>query len=170
MGINMSQLKYYTVIGAIFVLITGTLSHFLYKWTNYNFVIGLFTPVNESTWEHMKLIFFPMLLYSLFMMIKLNKEHICTPSSLSSGILLGTLLIPVIFYTYTGILGYNIFILDLLTFAVSVLAAFYTVYRLALSCRMQRYTILLCGLIIVMTICFLLFTYYPPDIGLFAVP
>lgn len=170
MGINMSQLKYYTVIGAIFVLITGTLSHFLYEWTNYNFVIGLFTPVNESTWEHMKLIFFPMLLYSLFIMMKLKKDHICTASSLSSGILLGTLLIPVIFYTYTGILGYNIFILDLLTFAVSVLAAFYTVYKLALSYSMQRYTILLCGLIIVMTICFLLFTYYPPNIGLFAVP
>lgn len=166
----MNKLKCYTVIGAIFVLITGTLSHFLYEWTNYNYIIGLFTPVNESTWEHMKLIFFPMLLYSLFMILKLKNNYKCLVSSLSSGILLGTFLIPVIFYTYSGILGFNIFILDLLTFAVSVIAAFYAAYRLTLSCNMQRYTILLWGLIIVITICFLLFTYYPPNIGLFAIP
>lgn len=170
MGINMNKLKCYTVIGAIFVLIIGTLSHFLYEWTNYNYIIGLFTPVNESTWEHMKLIFFPMLLYSLFMILKLNKDYKCLVSSLSSGILLGTFLIPIIFYTYSGILGYNTFILDILTFAVSVIAAFYAAYKLALSCNMQRYTALLRGLIIVITICFLLFTYYPPNIGLFAIP
>lgn len=165
----MNHLKRYSIIGVIFVLITGTLSHFIYGWTENNFIIGLFVPINESTWEHMKLLFFPMLLYSFIIAPKF-KGNKCIASSLYAGILLGTFLIPVVFYTYTGIIGYNIFILDLLTFALCVLSAFYVACRLALSCAMQKYKILLCGLIFVTFLCFLLFTYLPPSIGLFAIP
>lgn len=164
------QLKRYSVIGAIFVLIIGTISHFLYEWTENNFLAGFFVPVNESTWEHMKLLFFPMLLYSFFMMCKLKRNDRCIVSALSAGILAGTLLIPVIFYTYTGVLGYNIFVFDLLTFALSVITAFLVAYRLSLSCGMQKYCILLCSFIVILTICFWVFTYRQPSIGLFAVP
>ena len=61
----MKQLKRCIIIGTIFVLILGTLSHFFYEWSNDNQIIGLFSPVNESVWEHMKLVFFPMLFYSI---------------------------------------------------------------------------------------------------------
>lgn len=56
-------LKTYTIIGVFFVLAAGSLAHFLYDWTGSNAIAGLFVPVNESVWEHMKLLFFPMLLY-----------------------------------------------------------------------------------------------------------
>lgn len=62
----MKHLKRYTIIGIIFVLITGTFAHFLYDWTENNHIVGFFTPINESIWEHMKLLFFPMLIYSVF--------------------------------------------------------------------------------------------------------
>ena len=52
-----------TIIGVIFVSAAGTLLHFVYSWTGNNSIIGLFAPVNESTWEHMKLLYFPMLLF-----------------------------------------------------------------------------------------------------------
>ena len=45
----------------IFSIIFGTLLHFLYEWSNENQIIALFSAVNESTWEHLKLVFFPML-------------------------------------------------------------------------------------------------------------
>ncbi len=101
----MKQLRIYTIIGIVFVLITGSLAHFLYDWTNQNFFIGLFTPVNESIWEHMKLLFFPMLLYAVFMNWKLKDSNPCISSALCSGLLSGTVLIPVLFYGYTAILG-----------------------------------------------------------------
>ncbi|WP_286082764.1 DUF6512 family protein, partial [Parablautia intestinalis] len=63
---SMKSLKQYTAIGIIFVLLAGTLAHFVYDWSGNHAVIGLFTPVNESIWEHMKLLFFPMLLYAFF--------------------------------------------------------------------------------------------------------
>ncbi len=166
----MTQLKSYTLIGAIFVTVLGTLSHFFYDLSNQNFIVGFFSPINESTWEHMKLVFFPMLLFSFFAISKIKDNYPYITSSLLSGILLGTFLIPIIFYTYTGILGYNVFILDLLTFLLSVIGAFFVAYRLTLSCRMQEYTMLLWIAVGIVFLCFLLFTIAPPDIALFADP
>lgn len=166
----MNQLKSYTIIGTIFVIILGTLSHFFFDWSNHNFIVGLFTPVNESTWEHMKLVFFPMLLYFLVMIPTLKRAYPCISSASLSGLLLGTLLIPVIFYTYTGILGQNFLVLDIITFVLSVVIAFYAVYRLAISCRAHSYSLLLCAAVCFFMICFLIFTYDPPGISLFADP
>lgn len=167
---KLKQLKAYTITGTLFVLILGSLSHFSFEWSNNKFIVGLFAPVSESVWEHMKLIFFPMLLYFFSAIPKLQSTHPCILSAAPSGILLGTLLIPVIFYTYTGILGQNFLILDISTFVLSAIAAFYTVYRLALSCRMQNYTLLLWVAVCLFAICFIAFTYSPPDIGLFTDP
>lgn len=98
--ITMEQLKKYTITGTFFVLITGTLSHFIYEWSGNNFIVGFFCPVNESTWEHMKLVFFPMFLFSIFMFKRLKGIYPCILQSSSLGILIGTFLVPVLFYTY----------------------------------------------------------------------
>lgn len=166
----MNKLKCYTIIGAIFVIIAGTLSHFVYEWSGQNFILGFFFPVSESTWEHMKLCFFPMLAYSLFVNHRLKDDYPCVTSSMLFGTLLGTFLIPVIFYTYTGILGRNCIVLDITTFILSIILAFVAVYRLALSCKMVSYTYWLGVSVLAIAVCFLIFTYLPPSIGLFIAP
>lgn len=50
----------------LFISILGTLLHFTYEWSQNNAIVGLFSAVNESTWEHLKLLFFPMLFLTLF--------------------------------------------------------------------------------------------------------
>ncbi len=166
----MKQLKTLTIIGIITVLITGSLAHFVYSWTGNNHIAGLFTPVNESVWEHMKLLFFPMLAYSLFLAFRLRREYPCIVSAFCFGILAGTWLIPAFYYAYTSILGKNVFLLDIGTFILSVLAAFLLSYRLTLSCRLKPFTLLLCGLVCILFICFVRFTYRPPDLILFQDP
>lgn len=166
----MKKLKHYTITGAIFVIITGTISHFIYEWSGRQFLLGFFFPVSESTWEHMKLCFFPMLIYSCFMNKRWKDAYPCVTSALLFGMLLGTFLIPVIFYTYTGIIGRNYLFLDIATFIISVLLAFLCVYRLTVSCKMFSHTFLLGSLVFVMAICFLLFTYLPPNLGIFIEP
>lgn len=166
----MTQLKKYTIIGIIFVTITGTLSHFVYEWTGNNSIIGYFFPVNESTWEHMKLIFFPMLAFSIFMNRKQKQAFHCVTSSLASGILIGTFLIPVFFYTYTGVLGCNIFILDIVTFILSVRIAFICTYKLTLSCYVQKQAFVLYIFVFIVMLCFFVFTYNPPALALFSSP
>jgi hypothetical protein len=166
----MKKLKSYIKFGIIFVLTAGTLSHFLYQWSGNSFLVGLFTPINESAWEHMKLLFFPMLLYSLYAVPRLREQYPCAVSSFPLGILLGTLLIPVLFYTYTGIIGKDFFIADILIFIIAVLLAFCIAYKLAVSYKAQKFTVLLCLLVCALTICFLFFTCYPPQIPLFENP
>ena len=166
----MKPLKKYTIIGITFVLIAGSLAHFLYDWTGNNYIVGLFTPVNESIWEHMKLLFFPMLIYSLFIVFKFKKAYSCITSALSFGILIGTFLIQILFYAYTSVLGKDIFILDIGTFILSIIIAFWLSYKLTLSCRLESYTPLFCCLVCILFICLILFTYHPPDLKIFADP
>lgn len=167
MGTYMNQLKRCTISGIIFVTILGTLSHFFYEWSGQNPIIGLLSPVSESTWEHMKLLFFPMLLFSFYMSGKLKEHYPCITASLYLGNLLGTMLIPVIFYTYTGILGFHLLFLDIAVFILSVIAGFYTAYRLTLSCRVKTLQSLLGLILIALAAAFFIFTYYPPNIALF---
>ena len=166
----MKYLKRYTIIGIIFVLITGTLAHFLYEWSGNNYIAGLFTPTNESIWEHMKLLFFPMLIYSLIIIFKFKKTYPCIISSLCFGILAGTLLIPIFYYGYTSIVDKDIFILDIGIFILSIIIAFRLSYKLTLSCSLEPYTFLLCCSICVLFICFILFTYCPPKARIFEDP
>ena len=160
-------LKSTTIIGIVFVLVLGTISHFVYDWSGQNTLVGFLVPVSESTWEHMKLLFFPMLLYALYMNQGLKQEYPCITSALCCGILAGTFLIPVFFYTYSGILGKNVMALDIATFIASVLCAFRIVYRLTLSGRFRAVTFPLMITVILLLLCFVLFTYLPPAIGLF---
>lgn len=166
----MKYLKRYTIIGIIFVLITGTLAHFLYDWSENNYIVGLITPINESVWEHMKLLFFPMMLYSFFIILKFKKDYPCIISALCFGILAGTLLIPIFFYIYTSIAGKDLFILDIGIFILSIIIAFRLSYKLTLSRRLEAYTALLCCIVFGLLICFLLFTYHPPGTRIFDDP
>ncbi len=165
----MRSIKSYCIAGAIFTLIVGTISHFVYEWSGNHFIAGLFFPVNESTWEHMKLVFSPMLVYALVAGNRLLRENPCFLYASFAGILAGTWLIPVIFYIYTGILGYHKAWLDILTFVVSVIAAYAVIYRAALNCRRKGFVIIKL-ILIAQLAAFIIFTVYPPGIGLFSVP
>ena len=59
------KLLKYDIIGFVFVSIIGTLAHFVYEWTNKCVIAAFFCPINESPWEHLKLIFFPYLIWTV---------------------------------------------------------------------------------------------------------
>ena len=164
------KLIFYTIIGIIFVSVTGTVLHFIYEMSGYYYIAGLFAPVNESTWEHMKLIFFPMLVFALVSYLPLKTKYPCIGAAMSAGILTGTALIPVIFYTYSGVLGFNTLYLDIATFYICVIAAFFVVYKIASKCKKTKLSSILGMIVFAMIIMFFVFSYYPPQLGLFAIP
>lgn len=166
----MKRLRQSMILGILFVVITGSLAHFLYVWTGKKPVIGLISPVNESVWEHMKLIFFPMLLYTFSANWKWGKDYPAIASSLYGGILAGTIGIPVIFYVYTNILDKNFLLLDIGTFILSTVISFYVAYQFTRSGKLKPYTPLLCSLISILFLCFLIFTYHPPNTEIFIDP
>ena len=166
----MKNLKHYCIKGFLFVVITGSIAHFIYDWSGGNTLLGFLFPINESVWEHMKLSFFPMLLYSFYLNTKLENAYPCIRTASLFGIILSTFLIPVLFYTYSGILGHNYAILDIMTFIISVLLSFVVMYKLTLSCPLSSYKIPLTILVLILAICFFLFTYRPLNIGIFTEP
>lgn len=74
-SIKKSNLKKFALWGTILVLIVGTLSHFVYEWSEKNRFTAAFFPTNESTWEHMKLLFFPMLTFVLIITPFLKQKY-----------------------------------------------------------------------------------------------
>lgn len=165
----MNSLKRFCLLGAIFTTIIGTISHFVYDWSGQNFLVGLFFPVNESTWEHMKLIFFPMFAYALIVGKKVEQQYPCIYNAMFKGILVGLGMIPVLFYTYTGILGFNVDWLNIAVFVVSLIVAYMVVYKVADACR-QKDSKLLRYIMYMLLIAFMVFSVYPPGLGLFVSP
>ena len=163
------KIKTWQIITIIICLILGIFLHFTYEWSGENVIVGLFSAVNESTWEHLKLVFFPMLVYGLFAVRHLKNEYICIDKAFSIGILTGIFLIPVIFYTYSGILGYDVAWLNILTFILSVIIAYVMIYKAAKSCDDSEETVFSKILVWAFFIAFIAFTYNPPELGIFTV-
>jgi len=159
----------FQIISAIFVLILGTILHFTYQWSNNNLLVGAFSAVNESTWEHLKLLFFPMfitLIVGCFYICKSIPNFICAKTI---GIIVAILFTISFFYTYTGILGRNFAILNILTFIVSAILGEYVAYRTMISnfsCNNKSAIVFL----IILFFSFIVFTYSTPNIGLFKDP
>ncbi len=163
----MHNIKVNMIVGFILVSILGTLFHYLYKWTGENLIIGLFTPTNESTFEHMKLLFFPGILYLPIASYFLKDTNPYIRNALSFGILIGTAFIPTFFYTYSGILENHYAVIDIFSFYLSIFLMFFTTYRLLKS--KQPVSSLGYYLLYVCLIIFLCFTYQNPQIGIFTV-
>ena len=103
-----------TIAGILCVSILGTLLHFTYRWSGRNPLIGLIAPVNESVWEHMKLLFFPMFLFSVVQVCCLGRNYPNFLAARGVSTVTGVALIPVLFYTYTGVLGRHLLWADTL--------------------------------------------------------
>ena len=160
----MKDIKSYIIKGILFVSVLGTIFHFIYEWSGENALVGLFAPVNESIWEHTKLIFFPMLIYSYF-----ERKYIAK-SAVISGALFGVWLIISLFYTYSGIIGFHFAFADISIFYISVILSFYIAFKNMVSCKENKHSAILKILLVIMILLYIIFTFYPPNIPLFAVP
>ena len=165
----MNVLKRFCIFGAVVTIILGILFHFVYEWTGENFLIGLFVPVNESTWEHMKLVYFPMLLVTLVAGKLLEKQYPCIYDAMFLGTFAGLFMIPVLFYTYSGILGFDVDWINIAVYIISILVSYLVVY-LVISDGKQRNSKLIRYIYYAFLLAFMVFTVYPPGIGLFAAP
>ena len=101
----------------------GTLLHFLYDWTGESSLVAPFSGVNESTWEHMKLLFWPLFLFALIqrLFFKEQENYWCVKLV---EILLGLLLIPALFYTYNGVFGKSPDWMNIVIFYITALLVF----------------------------------------------
>ena len=163
------KLLRFQIISTIFTILLGTLLHFTFELSNKNLIIGAFSAVNESTWEHLKLLFFPMLISTIvgcFYIGKSLPNYLCGKVI---GIICALLFTTIFFYTYTGILGTNIDILNIALFVFSAILGEYIAYKIILSKSFCNKNIAITFLVILF-VCFIIFTYFTPQISLFKDP
>ena len=159
------------ITGFLVVCALSGVFHFIYDWSGKQTWIGFFCPVNESTWEHLKLLFFPVLIFSAIEYIWIRKESKNFIAARGTGTVLGMFTIIAVFYTYTGILGNHYLWLDLVTFFIGALVTFlYTNYGMKRYREKTSTTIMAIVVFILFFAAFVIFTYYPPHIGLFRDP
>jgi len=140
----------------------------LYDWLGQNAFIGLIAPINESVWEHGKLIFFPFLIYSFIETLFLKPNNKCNFFAIKFlSALLGVFVMTTFFYLYSGILGKNFLILDVLTGFLGVFSAFYFSYKSLKNNKKIKHCKLVNALGILVILLYFLFTFYPPHISLF---
>ena len=148
----------------------GTLLHFLYDWLGKAVWIAPFSGINESTWEHMKLLFWPMLIFAAVQSFFFRKSTDFWCVKLR-GILLGLALIPILFYTYNGAIAPSPDWLNIAIFFISAAAVYIYEARLfkskKLRCGMPKAAL---TLLILIALCFVLFTFQTPKIGIFQDP
>lgn len=163
-----NSLKPWEIIGMIFISIVGSLFHFLFEFSNYNLMTAAFAAVNESVWEHLKLAFFPLLIFSFieFLFIK-NRANNFIIAKAVAGYLM-PLIIVIIFYSYTAILGTNLLIIDIISFLIAVVIGQLVSLKILLSPHYSStYTIISWMALIFLAFLFVLFTFYPPELPIF---
>lgn len=170
----MSDRKWRTweVMGLFTTLVLGNLLHFVYDWTGQNTVAAAFAAVNESTWEHMKLLAVPWIVWSLIEWLALRGQGGNVLSARAAGLLAGLVLIPAAFYTYQGVLGQNIDWVNILIFQTAVLLAFTVswVMRSKECLSDKRWQAM--GLVILLLVwaLFVWWTYRTPQLAVFTDP
>ncbi len=148
----------------------GTLLHFLYEWLENAVWIAPFSGVNESTWEHMKLLFWPMFVFAIVQsfFFRDREDFWCVKLR---GTLLGLALIPIIFYTYNGVVGKSPDWLNIAIFFISAAIAYIYEMRLfnveEVHCRSSKLAFAVLGVI---GLLFAIFTFRTPEIGIFLDP
>lgn len=163
---NNIKIRNYQIASTIFVCILGVLLHFTYELLGENSFVASFSAVNESVWEHLKLLFFPMLLTTIIGYFYIGKS---TPNFLCSKtleIITSMLFIIIFFYTYTGIIGKSIVFIDIASFFVAVILGEYLSYKLMISNFKCNNIISIISLSIIL-ICFIVFTYITPKLEIF---
>ncbi len=161
---------FWQLVGFFVVSVMGTVLHFLYDWTG-STIAALVSGMNESTWEHMKLLFFPMLLFAVVEYFIFGRDIQNFWCIKLKGTLVGLLLIPVIFYTLRGVFGTTPDWINIMIFFLCAAVVF--IYELKQfkgdvgTCKSSTGCI---AVLMLIALAFVIFTFFPPSLPLFQDP
>ena len=160
------------VVAFIIISVLGTLGHFLYEWTNENYLIGLFFPVNESIWEHLKLIFYPSLIYFFLYNITAKNKPNNIIAATAFSIFTGMFYIISIYYTAKGVIGRDVEFINISLYFVAVII---TLCRRKKIIEEEKYTsknmrVIASSLLFLTAFLFAVWSYCPPSLGIFNPP
>ena len=150
----------------------GPLQHFVYRWSGGNPAAGAFSAVNESVWEHMKILFLPLFLTALVEMVVFTQRYRNFLAVKFLAVMAGVVLMPVLYYTYTGVWGRGCLTGDILLFYLCAAVSQVLSCRLLEQGRLSGAGWQVAGLFGLWAVAFLFVycTYHPPGLAIFQDP
>jgi hypothetical protein len=165
---NRIKVRRWHAAGFPALLLLGSVLHFVFAWSGRSPWVGLLGAVNESIWEHLKLGFWALILYSAVEYAFIRRAARNTFLGKLAGILCLEGFIVVFFYTYTALLGRTLLFLDIGSFVVGAALCQLVSFRILTSTRARpRINGAALGLLAAHAACVMIFTFRPPELPLF---
>ena len=155
--------KTINIIGVFFIFLIGFIIHNLYEWFPSN-ILAIFVPVNESVFEHIKMIFTSYMIWILIKRILYKKFNINEPCFLFKEVLITIFEIPFFLCIFLPIYNNHLenLMLTLFVYFVTIVISAVTGYFIQFK---NNYKILNILSLIVIVIIYLIFgylTFKPP--------
>lgn len=162
-----SKIRKWEIAGFIWIVLIGSLLHFTYDWSGKSSIVALFSPVNESVWEHLKMGYFTVLFFILIEYWFINRYTNSFFLAKTIGIISMNLFIVIVFYSYTAITKSPNLIIDIGSFVVGAMICQFISFKI-MKIKVSS-TLNNIGLIsfILMGCIFVVFTFYTPKLPIF---
>ncbi len=165
-----SKPEKWILLGIPALFLIGACMHFLYDFSGKMTLIGAISPVNESVWEHSKMVLLPVILWWVLYYIVNGKKYCIDKNAWMTGglvsLVVSLLAMPMIYYFYTGAFGVEILIVDMLILLVAVfLGQMAGLHFYRYSKGIDSTIVILLFVIIVLI--FVAFTFNPPHFPIF---
>lgn len=152
------------ILVTVIASLAGTALHFLYDILP-SPLTALISPVNESVWEHLKLLFWPILVGAAVLSGKRKKKERFWSSFFVS--LLATPLFLLLCFYGLKALGIESIVLDIALYYISMFFGFFLARLLYRKSRIERYGGYALMLVILYASALILFTFAAPDLPIF---
>ena len=155
------SLKKIKIINVVFLFLLSFLWHFVYDWFPNN-IFALFFPVNESIWEHMKIIYYCLFMGSILEFVLCKKNNIKINNFYIEAMvksILGVIFYLIIFIPLYLWLGESMFI-SISLMLITYIFMEYIGYKI-LTGEEMNINILPVIIIVLVCIMFVILTFYP---------
>lgn len=152
------------LLSSILIFLISTFVHNLYTWFSNSFTL-IFSPINESIWEHMKMIFTSYIIFAFIKYIYFKIKKIDTSNIFFNELILSILNIIIFLIIYLPIyylFGENLFI--------TLIMYFITIFLIRNLNIKKDLNILSLIIIFIVYASFTYLSYNPPKIDIFRDP
>ena len=165
-----NKLLIWEIAAVFFILLIGSGLHFAFEFSNFWYPVAPFAAVNESIWEHLKMVFWPGLIF-FTMQYTFLKNDACAQKFWTAKALclvLMPFLIAAGWYAVVAVTGEHYFVVDIALFIVAIIIGQLLSYAV-LSGKIvigpkPRLAFLA---IFLLALAFAVFSFYPPKFSLF---
>jgi len=168
---NRKKILSWEMFGILFTVLAGSLLHFTFELSGEWTPMAIISGVNESTWEHFKIGFWPAFVWGFIEFFVFGRKVKNFFFAKGISYLVIPAVISVLFYSYTSIFKIESLAIDIVIFIIAVAVAQIVSYRLMLLKERKLCLNIIGGIIIIINIVlFSLLSFYPPECFIFQDP